>query len=114
MSNYIKLIVLALITIVAMIGTNYARDLAYQVHMVLIMLVAGGMFLWTLRRTDEPVVPLPQNEYFDGVVRAGVVAIDLPMSSSTRSRVSGPSQNVPGVPACSFDLVNASGSSSQA
>ena len=74
MSNYIKLIVLALITIVAMIGTNYARDLAYQVHMVLIMLVAGGMFLWTLRRTDEPAVPLPQNEYFDGVVRAGVIA----------------------------------------
>ena len=45
MSNYIKLIVLGLITLFAMIATNYARDAAYMVHAIIIMLVAGGMFL---------------------------------------------------------------------
>ena len=76
MSNYIKLIALGLVTLFAMIGTNYARDLAYQVHAIIVMLVAGGLFLYTLRRTGEakPAAGSLQNEYFDSVVRAGVVA----------------------------------------
>ncbi|WP_102855449.1 cytochrome-c oxidase, cbb3-type subunit I [Phaeobacter inhibens] len=76
MSNYIKLIVLGLVTLFAMIATNYARDLAYQVHAIIIMIVAGGLFLYTLRHTDEPVIATGslQSEYFDSVVRAGVVA----------------------------------------
>lgn len=76
MSNYIKLIVLGLVTLFAMIATNYARDLAYQVHAIIIMIVAGGLFLYTLRHTDEPVIATGslQGEYFDSVVRAGVVA----------------------------------------
>ena len=76
MSNYIKLIALGLVTLFAMIGTNYARDLAYQVHAVIVMIVAGGLFLYTLRHTNEPkkaVVGL-ENEYFDSVVRAGTIA----------------------------------------
>ena len=77
MSNYIKLIVLGFITLVAMMGINYARDLAYMVHAIIIMLVAGGMFIYTLRRVGEPVVPVPQTEYFDSVVRAGVIATCL-------------------------------------
>ena len=43
MSNYIKLIVLGVITLVAMMGINFARDPAYLVHAVLIMCVAGGL-----------------------------------------------------------------------
>lgn len=76
MSNYIKLIVLGLVTLFAMIATNYARDLAYQVHAVIVMLVAGGLFLYTLRHTGEavPAAGSLQNEYFDSVVRAGVIA----------------------------------------
>jgi cytochrome c oxidase cbb3-type subunit 1 len=75
MLNYLKLIALGLITLFAMIGASYARDLAYQVHMILIMLVAGGLFLWTLRRTDEPVSATDLSlEYNDGVIRAGVIA----------------------------------------
>jgi len=73
MWNFIKLLALGLITLLAAMAANYARDLAYQVHAVIIMLVAGGMFLWTVRRTDEP--PPPSSlEYMDGVVRAGVIA----------------------------------------
>ena len=75
MLNYIKLLVLGLIVLFAMMGASYARDLAYQVHMILIMLVAGGLFIWTLRRTDEPYSPIDVSmEYNDGVIRYGVIA----------------------------------------
>ena len=75
MSNYIKLIVLGLITLFAMMAANYARDLAYQVHAIIVVLVAGGLFLYTVRRTDERVqIDDVSREYFDGVIRAGVIA----------------------------------------
>ncbi len=74
MGQYIKLIVLGLVALAAAIAANYGRDLAYQVHAVLIMLIAGAMFLWEVRQTDEPRIPAPQNEYMDGVIRAGVIA----------------------------------------
>ena len=76
MSNYFKLVVFGLVTLFAMIAANYARDIAYQVHAVLIMLVAGGLFLYTLRQTDEAsAVPADlSHEYMDGVIRAGVIA----------------------------------------
>ena len=69
MSNYLKLIVLGLVTLCAAIAANYTLDLAYSVHALIIMLVAAGMFLYTLRRTDEPVVAAPQTEYMDDVIR---------------------------------------------
>ncbi|MEN8841443.1 MAG: cytochrome-c oxidase, cbb3-type subunit I [Octadecabacter sp.] len=73
--NYFKLIILGLVTLFAAIATNWAHDLAYQVHALLIMLVAAGMFIWVLRRTDEPPkVEGPSEVYFDGVIRAGVIA----------------------------------------
>ena len=75
MLNYIKIIVLGLITLGAMIAANYARDLAYMVHAIIIMLVAGGMFLWTVRKTGDPVATgSMEHEYMDGVVRYGVIA----------------------------------------
>ncbi|AKS44960.1 cytochrome c oxidase cbb3-type subunit 1 [Octadecabacter temperatus] len=73
--NYLKLVILGLVTLFAAIATNWAHDLAYQVHALLIMLVAAGMFIWVLRRTDEPPkVDSPSAVYFDGVIRAGVIA----------------------------------------
>ncbi|MEL7259396.1 MAG: cbb3-type cytochrome c oxidase subunit I, partial [Pseudomonadota bacterium] len=74
MAHYTKLIALGVATLFAMIAANYARDVAYQVHMIIFMLVAGGLFLWTVRQTDEPVIAAPQNEYMDDVVRYGVIA----------------------------------------
>ena len=75
MSNYLKLIALGLAVVFTMIAANYARDTAYMVHMIILMVVSAGLFLHTLRRTDEPGTgPAPQNEYFDSVVRYGVVA----------------------------------------
>ncbi|MEC8195807.1 MAG: cbb3-type cytochrome c oxidase subunit I, partial [Pseudomonadota bacterium] len=73
MVNYFKLIALALITFFAMIAANYARDLAYMVHALLIAGVSFGLFIWVLRKTGTEQVH-PQDEYMDDVVRFGVVA----------------------------------------
>ncbi|WP_299948185.1 cytochrome-c oxidase, cbb3-type subunit I [uncultured Ruegeria sp.] len=75
MSNYIKLIVLGLVVLFAAIGSNYARDLAYQVHAILVMIIAGGLFIWTLKNTDEPDILVDRSaEYMDDVIRYGVIA----------------------------------------
>jgi cytochrome c oxidase cbb3-type subunit 1 len=74
MWDYLKVTALGLVALLAAIGANYARDPAYLVNAVTIMLVAGGLFLWSVRRMGEPKLVAPQNEYFDGVVRAGVIA----------------------------------------
>ena len=76
MGNYVKLILLGLITIVAALAVNWGRDLAYQVHAALIMVISAGMFIYVLRNTDEPqpLAPDPMSGYDDGVVRYGVIA----------------------------------------
>ena len=75
MLNYIKLLVLGVVAVFALIAANYARDVAYMVHAIIIFLVAAGLFLWTLRRTDEPVpARVLETSYMDGVVRYGVIA----------------------------------------
>jgi cytochrome c oxidase cbb3-type subunit 1 len=74
-SDYVKLIALALIAVFAAIGADWGRDLAYQVHAFLIMVIAAGMFIWVLRNTDEPPRKgIDANGYMDDVVRAGVIA----------------------------------------
>ena len=77
MWNYFKLALLAVIAVAAAIAANYARDLAYLVNALTIMLAAAALFLWVLRRTDEPVRAEPMHEYNDGVIRAGVIATAL-------------------------------------
>ena len=75
MINYIKLIVLGVVAVFALVAANYARDAAYMVHAIIIFLVTAGLFLWTLRSTDEPVpAKVLETSYMDGVVRAGVIA----------------------------------------
>jgi len=76
MWDYAKLAILGVVAICAAIAANYARDVAYLVHALIIMLVAGGMFLWTVRRIDEPK-PAPETGYLDGVIRYGVIATAL-------------------------------------
>ena len=75
MWNATKLVALGLITLGAAIAANFGRDLAYQVHAIIILAVAGGLFIWTLRRTGEDQRSLPvAREYMDDVVRAGAIA----------------------------------------
>jgi cytochrome c oxidase cbb3-type subunit 1 len=75
MWDYLKLVVLALVALFAAIAANFARDPAYMVHAIIVMIVAGGFFLWSLRRTDEYRVPTDNSlSYLDGPIRAGVIA----------------------------------------
>uniref|UniRef100_UPI00396CB66E cbb3-type cytochrome c oxidase subunit I n=1 Tax=Paracoccus sp. TaxID=267 RepID=UPI00396CB66E len=77
MWNYVKLMLLGGTALFAAIGANLARDPAYMVNALTVMLVAGGLFLWVLRRVDEPIAIPDPREYMDGVIRAGVVATVL-------------------------------------
>ncbi len=53
MWDYVKLIALGVIAVLAAIGANYARDPAYLVNALTIMLVAGALFLWSVRHVGE-------------------------------------------------------------
>ncbi|MFV0293676.1 MAG: cytochrome-c oxidase, cbb3-type subunit I [Paracoccus sp. (in: a-proteobacteria)] len=74
MSDYIKLIVLGVIAVLAAIAANYGRDLAYTANMLIVMLFAVSFFIYFLRHTDEPHPAVSEGEYQDGVIRAGVIA----------------------------------------
>ena len=79
MLDTVKLIALGAIAVLAAIAANYARpdDPAYLVNALIVMLVAGVMFIRVLRQTGnaQPSLdPAPQTEYLDSVVRAGVTA----------------------------------------
>ena len=74
MLDYAKLLILGLVAVLAAIAAQYARDDAYMVHAVLVMLVASGVFLWQLRRTGEPQLAPALDEYNDGPVRAATIA----------------------------------------
>ncbi|MDA3889951.1 MAG: cytochrome-c oxidase, cbb3-type subunit I [Allgaiera sp.] len=74
MWDYIKLVALGLIAVFAAIAANFAHDVAYQVHALLILVIAAVMFVITLRQTGDIRAPAPADEYFDSVIRYGVVA----------------------------------------
>jgi cytochrome c oxidase cbb3-type subunit 1 len=74
MWDYIKLAGLGVLALYGAIGLNLARDDAFLVHALIILLVAGGLFLWTLRRIGEPKPVHDQTVYMDDVIRAGVIA----------------------------------------
>ncbi|MEM8555151.1 MAG: cbb3-type cytochrome c oxidase subunit I, partial [Pseudomonadota bacterium] len=74
MVDYLKLTAYGLIALGAAIASNYALDVSYMVHAVIIMLVAGGLFLYTLRTIDEPKPAIDQTVYMDDVIRYGVIA----------------------------------------
>ena len=71
--NYLKLIVLGLVAVLAAIAANYARDPAYLVNAIEVAIAAVITFIYVLRTMDEPKSH-PQTEYFDDVIRAGVIA----------------------------------------
>ncbi|MBZ0127613.1 MAG: cytochrome-c oxidase, cbb3-type subunit I [Rhodobacteraceae bacterium] len=73
MLNYLNLVVLAIITLLAALAANNAVDLPYQIHAIIVVLVAAGVFIYTLMHTNDPPKPRATG-YMDGVVKAGVIA----------------------------------------
>lgn len=69
-----RLVALALVVLAAAYAADQGRDLAFRIHGLIILLVAGVLFLWELRRSDAPAPVHAQGDYKDDVVRAGVIA----------------------------------------
>jgi len=74
MAEAAKLIVLGLIALIAAYAADQGNDLAFRIHGLIVLLVAAGLFLRTLRRTGESRPAIPDTAYMDGPVRAGVIA----------------------------------------
>ena len=73
MWDYVKLIVLAGVGLVAAIAANYAHDLPYMVNAIEVAIAAAITFIYVLRHVGEDAPNTP-NDYEDGVIRAGVIA----------------------------------------
>ncbi len=72
MWDFVKLVVLGAVVVLAAIAANYARDVAYLVHALIFMAAAGAVFLYTLRNVGK--VKVADTGYMDGVIRYGVIA----------------------------------------
>lgn len=59
MFDTLKLVVLALIVFFAALAADWARDPAYMVHALLIMVIAAGLFFWQLRNMPVEGAPHP-------------------------------------------------------
>ena len=76
MWDYAKLIALGVVAVLAAIAANYARDLAYLVNAIEVMLAAAITFIVVLRGVGEPKL-VDHGEYNDGIIRAGVILTAL-------------------------------------
>ncbi|MCB6179568.1 cytochrome-c oxidase, cbb3-type subunit I [Rhodobacter sp. Har01] len=71
MWDYLKLIALGAVAVLAAIAMTQARDLAYMVNAIEIVLVCAIAFLVVLRGLGRPKLA-NQGEYRDGLIRIGV------------------------------------------
>ena len=103
MWDYVKLVVLGLVAVLAAIAANRALDPAYLVNAIVIMLAAAATFIVVARGMYEPKVVASANEYNDGVVRAGVIAtafwgvVGFLVGDFIAFQLAFPSLNIPGV-----------------
>ncbi len=72
MWDYIKLLVLAVVMVTAGYVASNARDLAYMVSAVEVVLVALTVFIFVLRGMGEARTE-PETGYMDGIIRVGVI-----------------------------------------
>ncbi len=72
MWDYTKLLLLALIVFAAAYAANNARDIAYLVHAIMVMVIAAGVFIYTLRGMGG-VRMAPETGYMDNVIKVGVI-----------------------------------------
>ncbi len=73
MQHMVKAIVLGVIVLAAAIATNFAHDLAYKVHAIIIIIWAGYLFIREIGKIGNKPVPV-ETGYLDGVVRVGIIA----------------------------------------
>ncbi|MEL6584056.1 MAG: cytochrome-c oxidase, cbb3-type subunit I, partial [Pseudomonadota bacterium] len=75
MAGTFKLIALALVMFFAALATNFAQDLSYQIHAIIILAVSTFLFIRTMRAMGPGYVAQPApTGYMDDVIRYGVIA----------------------------------------
>ena len=74
MTDALKLSALGLVALFMAMAANWGHDLAYRVHALILMALAGGMAIAIMRRADRPAPVVDRSGYMDDVVRAGVIA----------------------------------------
>ncbi|MEM9843452.1 MAG: cytochrome-c oxidase, cbb3-type subunit I [Pseudomonadota bacterium] len=75
MWDTIKIASLVILAFGAAIAADRAHDIAYSVHAIIVMLVAAGLAIWSLRRVGEPAkMSYDEGSYMDGPIRYGAIA----------------------------------------
>lgn len=54
MLDVVKIVALGALTLAFAMAANFGTDPAYQLHAVILMLVSGGMMIWTIRNVGRP------------------------------------------------------------
>ncbi|MEO0620814.1 MAG: cytochrome-c oxidase, cbb3-type subunit I [Pseudomonadota bacterium] len=75
MGKVLTLATLGLVAVIAAMAANFARDAAYQVNAIIVLLTALGYGAYIVRSMDRPAVV--ETGYADEVVRYGVIATAL-------------------------------------
>ncbi|MEL6208697.1 MAG: cbb3-type cytochrome c oxidase subunit I, partial [Pseudomonadota bacterium] len=73
----VTLAILAVVTLFAALAANMARDDAYLVNALVVMLTAGGLFLYRIRAFDKPLYVDDGTGYVDGPIRVATLATIL-------------------------------------
>ncbi|MEM6825116.1 MAG: cbb3-type cytochrome c oxidase subunit I, partial [Pseudomonadota bacterium] len=69
-----KIGALGLIALIAAYAADQGNDLAFRIHGLLVMIIAGGLAVWSIKRVGDPRPVRSSDDYNDDVVRAGVIA----------------------------------------
>ncbi|MEM6577183.1 MAG: cbb3-type cytochrome c oxidase subunit I, partial [Pseudomonadota bacterium] len=78
MWDTVKIASLVIIAFGAAIAADRAHDIAYSVHALIVMLLAAGLAIWSLRRVGEPAtMSYDEGSYMDGPIRYGAIATAL-------------------------------------
>ncbi len=75
MGSIVKLVVFAVVAVLAAIAANWGHDLAYQINALVVLAFASVFFIYTVRTMGEPRAAA--TGYMDDVIRAGVIATAL-------------------------------------
>ncbi|MEO1722087.1 MAG: cytochrome-c oxidase, cbb3-type subunit I [Pseudomonadota bacterium] len=73
----VTLTLLGVVTVFAALAANMARDDAYLVNALVVMLVAGGLFLYRIRTFERPLYVDDGTGYIDGPIRVATLATIL-------------------------------------
>jgi cytochrome c oxidase cbb3-type subunit I len=77
MLDGMKIGAIGIVVVLFAMAANFGQDITYQVHALLLMAIAAGAFLWSIRSVGKPRTVPDTSGYMDEVIRYGVIATAL-------------------------------------